>query len=167
MSTESPARARTVASALPPIPPPTMTTSGFPKISGMSGGSGGKPHRQAAGPRDEIRGEPFSRTGGRDVGETDENFVQHHLYLDPRDMRTKTEMRSASAECDMIVGSAAHVEPVGVGKNRLVAIGRPVVDHHLVASANLFAPQLRIAHRRAPHVNHGAAVPQHFLDQIG
>ncbi|MFZ0694811.1 MAG: hypothetical protein WAN51_11810 [Alphaproteobacteria bacterium] len=55
--------------------------------SGVRGRAGGEAGWQAARPRNEIRGQPLGWSGGRDMRQPGQDFVQHYLNLDARDMR--------------------------------------------------------------------------------
>ena len=59
-------------------------------------------------------------------------LAQHHRDLDPGDVQSEAQMRTPSAERHVGIWIAADVETVRIGEDLLVAVARPVEDHHLV-----------------------------------
>ena len=61
---------------------------------------------------------------------------------------------AGAAECDVRVGGAADVERVGVGEHGLVAVGRDVPEHDLVAGGDLLVAQDHVGRGLASEVHH-------------
>ena len=75
-------------------------------------------------------------------------------------------MRAAGAEADLLrLQRAGDVEPVGVGEHRLVAIGRVVPQHHLLAGLDLGVVQHRVFGDRAPEVDDRCRATNDLVDR--
>ena len=64
-----------------------------------------------------------------------EHLAQHRRDLDARDVQPEAQVRPSPAEGHVRIGVATDVEPIGVGEDVLVAVGRPVEHDELVAFA--------------------------------
>ena len=76
------------------------------------------------------------------VGEAIEELVEHHGDLEAGQAGAEAEVR-AEAERHVLVGRALHVEAERVVEHVLVAVGRRVEQHQLVALADLLAAAAR------------------------
>src|SRR3978361_2148361 len=70
---------------------------------------------------DEAGAEAVNPGGGGGVGQAGEQGLEHHPQLQTSERSAEAEVL-ADAEGDMLVRRAAHVEPVGVRKDLLVAV---------------------------------------------
>ena len=73
-------------------------------------------------------------------------------------------MAAERAERHVRVRVASHVEPVGVGEHRLVAVGRRVQQEDPVPRGSA-CRRARVAGRGAVHVPHRRHPPEHLLDR--
>src|SRR5208282_2787426 len=71
----------------------------------------------------EVGPQPLNRSSQFDVGHAADNLLEHHPHFEPRESRPDAEM-AAVAERQMIVRRTIDVEPVRIGKDLFVAIGR-------------------------------------------
>src|SRR5262245_50829829 len=96
------------------------------------------------------------------VRQPPEQLLEHHLDLAPREVRAETEVRTPATEPDVLVRCARDVEPEGIGERALVAVGRGVPQHDLLAGANELAGDLDVPCGRPPEVDHWCR-PAHDL----
>src|SRR4051794_38308111 len=95
---------------------PPMST---PRTSNACSGSGRR-RREAHGDVlqavDEVGAESLHLAGHLDVGEALQELFEEDLHLQASEVGAQTEVGAATAEGDVLVGGAAHVELVGVGE---------------------------------------------------
>ena len=95
-----------------------------------------------------------SGSATRSVGHAGEQLVEHHRDLEARQAGAEAEV-GAEAERHVLVGRAGDVEAERIVEHVLVAVGRRVEEHQLVALVDRLAAQLDVARRGAHHVLDG------------
>jgi len=104
------------------------------------------------------------RCRGVHVGRAGGQLAEHHRHLAAGEVGVEAEVRPGPTEPDMVVGRSAHVEHVGVGELRRVAVGGPVEHRHLVARAHRVAAEHGVDGKRAAHEDHRGSPPHDLLD---
>ena len=69
-------------------------------------------------------------------------------------MCTKTEMWAGTAETDMWIRVAAHIESVRISEHRFITIGRAVMEHDLLPCLQLETGEFEVLGERAAHPDH-------------
>ena len=100
-------------------------------------------------PVDEVRPQPPRPHHQLDVVDLADQRAEQALELELREVPAEAEVRSAAAEPDMRVGLASDVEDIRVGEDRLVAVGRGVVDDDLLALLDRHAADLDVLQSRS------------------
>ena len=72
--------------------------------------------------RNEVRAQLAYFAGLFDIGQSVQQFLQHHLYFQTRQIGAQAEVLTV-AERQMIVRRSPNVEAVRIGKGGRVAIG--------------------------------------------
>ena len=78
-----------------------------------------------------IAGSPVTSMSGS----RPQQLLEHHPDLAAGEVGAEAEVRAAGAEADVLVRRARDVEAERVGERALVAVGRVVADHDLLALA--------------------------------
>src|SRR5215207_10892123 len=82
---------------------------------------------------DEVRAEALDRAGDLEAGQPRDQLLEHHADLQPRQVRTETDVGPPAAERHVRVRVAADVEALGVREDLLVVVGRYEPHDDLVA----------------------------------
>ena len=109
-----------------------------------------------------------SRSGSptrRMSGSLGQHLLEHRLDLHLGERGAQAVVRAATAERDVLVGRARHVEAVRVGEDVLVAVGGAVPDGDLLTLLDRHAAQLGVDGRGAPEVHDRAHVAQHLVHE--
>ena len=125
-------------------------------------GIASRPLMKLAGRRGRSAGSTASSRSGMRI----EQLLEHHAQLEPGERLAEAEVR-AEPERDVLVGMALHVEAERIVELRLVAVGRFVEQHALLALEQLLADELGVVRDGAAHVLDRADPAQHLLDRDG
>ena len=105
--------------------------------------------------------------GQAHVRQTACEFFQKDLQLQPRQVLAHALVR-AVAKGQVLAGVVAvNVKQVGVGKARLVVVGRGHHDQQLGAGRDRHATHVHVTRGQTPPGRHRAVVAQAFFDRIG
>jgi hypothetical protein len=97
------------------------------------------------------------------VVEATEHRLEHDADLPLGERRAETEVRSAAAERNVVVGRAGDVEGEGGVEHVLVTIGRRMPEGDDVALLDGLAGHLDGSRRGAPEVRNWRAPPQDLV----
>src|SRR5439155_20289192 len=118
-----------------------------------SGSAGRERARHALDAVDEVRAQQLRPAGDLEIGQPAQQLAKHDRRLAPREVRTQTVMSARAAEADVLVRLAQDVEAVRIREHRLVAVGRVVPEHDLLARAQLLTAELGVLRAGAPEVD--------------
>ncbi len=105
------------------------------------------------------------RVGQPQIRHAAEQRGEHHLGLDPRQLRADAKM-DAAAERQRLQPFPCDVQPVGIGKHLRIAIGGADQCHDQVAFRECFGSEHdRLRHRAGDRL-YRALEPQDFLDRV-
>ena len=98
-------------------------------------------------------------------GSRAEQLLEHHPDLAAGEVGAEAEVRTAGAEPDVLVRRAGDVEAERVGELALVAVGRVVEHHDLLALLDLLPADLGVPRRGAAEVDDRRRPAHDLLDR--
>src|SRR3984957_16714500 len=133
-------------------------------VTVRNGRSAGELAGQALDAVDET-GQEAVGLAGRDVGDAGHQLAQHDGELPAGQVRAQAVVRSRCAEADVRVRRAGDVEAVGIAEHGLVAVGRVIEQHRLVALAVVMPVHGVVPCQGPPHEQDGRGVTDDLLDR--